>query len=143
MQAKPGDAKAIRKLAWAYLYEGRLFARAGRVPQAKAAFAQTIAWTEKLPKTDSRYAMYLEEGQEATVALDAGHASARTALSLAPWTGPDLPGSVASTYKYRLVVAGKPGKTVSLAASGLPARWIASFCSDRQCAPLPHHRGDP
>ncbi len=136
VQQKPHDAKAIRKLAWAYLYEGRLFALAGRTERARAAFAQTIAWTEKLPTTDARYAMYMEEGQEATVALDAAHPGARTALSLAPWTGPDLPGSVASTYKYRLVVAGTPGKSVALAASGLPARWIASFCSDRQCAPF-------
>ncbi|MEA2689242.1 MAG: hypothetical protein QOD51_1849, partial [Candidatus Eremiobacteraeota bacterium] len=47
-----------------------------------------------------------------------------------------LPGSISSTYKYRLVVAGTPGKTVALAASGLPKRWVASFCSDRQCAPF-------
>jgi thiol-disulfide isomerase/thioredoxin len=134
--AKPADAKAIRKLAWAYLYEGRLFVKAGATDKARAAFAQTTAWTAKLPKTDSRYEMYLEEAQEATVALDAAHPDGKTALSLAPWTGPDLPGSVTSTYKYRLVVAGTPGKTVALAASGLPKRWVASFCSDRQCAPF-------
>ncbi len=136
VEAKPKDAKAIRKLAWAYLYQGRMYVKAGEPGKARAAFAQTSAWTSKLPKTDSRYAMYLEEAQEATVALDASHPAGKTALSLAPWTGPDLPGSVASTYKYRLVVAGTPGKTVALAASGLPKRWIASFCSDRQCAPF-------
>lgn len=134
--AKPADAKAIRKLAWAYLYEGRLFVKAGLPAKARAAFAQTAAWAAKLPKKDSRYAMYLEEAQEATVALDTAAPQGKTALSLAPWTGPDLPGSVASTYKYRLVVAGTPGKSVALAASGLPKRWIASFCSDRECAPF-------
>jgi thiol-disulfide isomerase/thioredoxin/Flp pilus assembly protein TadD len=134
--AKPKDAKAIRKLAWAYLYEGRMYVKAGETEKARGAFAQTSAWTSKLPKTDSRYAMYLEEAQEATVALDAAHPAGKTSLSLAPWTGPDLPGSVTSTYKYRLVVAGTPGKTVALAASGLPKRWVASFCSDRQCAPF-------
>jgi thiol-disulfide isomerase/thioredoxin len=136
VQAKPGDPKAIRKLAWAYLYEGRLFVKAGDSAKARRAFAQTTAWTAKLPKTDTRYAMYLEEAQEATVALDVGHPAGKTALSLAPWTGPDLPGSVSSTYKYRLVVAGVPGKIVTLNASGLPNRWVASFCSDRQCAPF-------
>ncbi|HZW53955.1 MAG TPA: redoxin family protein [Candidatus Elarobacter sp.] len=136
VDAKPRNAKAIRKLAWAYLYEGRMFAKAGETEKARAAFAQTSAWTSKLPKTDSRHDMYLEEAQEATVALDAVHPSGKTALSLAPWTGPDLPGSVTSTYKYRLVVAGTPGKTVALTASGLPKRWVASFCSDRQCAPF-------
>lgn len=129
-------AKATKKLAWAYLYQGRMFVKAGDPAKARAAFAQTTAWTLKLPKTDNRYAMYLEEAQEATVALDTAHPAGKTALSLAPWTGPDLPGSVASTYKYRLVVAGTPGKTVALAASGLPKRWVASFCSDRQCAPF-------
>jgi peroxiredoxin/tetratricopeptide (TPR) repeat protein len=133
---KPGNAKLVRKLAWAYLYEGRMYVKAGETEKARAAFAQTAAWTAKLPKTDARYAMYLEEAQEATVALDTAHPAGKTALSLAPWTGPDLPGSVASTYKYRLVVAGTPGKTVALAASGLPKHWIASFCSDRQCAPF-------
>jgi hypothetical protein len=113
-----------------------MFAKAGDTARARGAFAQTAAWTAKLPKTDSRYAMYLEEAQEATVALDAAHPQGKTALSLAPWTGPDLPGSISSTYKYRLVVAGTPGKTVALAASGLPKRWVASFCSDRQCAPF-------
>ena len=136
VNAKPKDAKAIRKLAWAYLYQGRMYVKAGDPAKARTAFAHTTAWTSKLPKTDSRYAMYLEEAQEATVALDAAHPAGKTALSLAPWTGPDLPGSVASTYKYRLVVAGTPGKTVALAATGLPKRWIASFCSDRQCAPF-------
>jgi peroxiredoxin len=136
VNAKPGDAKAVRKLAWAYLYEGRLFAREGATAKARAAFAQTAAWTAKLPKTDNRYAMYLEEAQEATVALDTARPEGKTAISLAPWTGPDLPGSVSSTYKYRLVVAGRPGRSIALSAAGLPKRWIASFCSDRQCAPF-------
>jgi len=134
--AKPKDAKAIRKLAWAYLYEGRVYVKAGDTEKARGAFAQTTAWTSKLPKTDARYAMYLEEAQEATVALDTAHLAGKTALSLAPWTGPDLPGSVTSTFKYRLVVAGTPGKTVALAAAGLPKRWVASFCSDRVCMPF-------
>ncbi len=136
VDAKPKDSKAIRKLAWAYLYQGRMYVKAGDAAKARGAFAQTTAWTSKLPKTDSRYAMYLEEAQEATVALDTTRPAGKTALSLAPWTGPDLPGSVSSTYKYRLVVAGTPGKTVALAAGGLPKRWVASFCSDRQCTPF-------
>jgi len=132
----PKNAKAIKKLAWAYLYQGRMYVKAGDPAKARAAFAQTTAWASKLPKTDNRYAMYLEEAQEATVALDVAHPAGKTGLSLAPWTGPDLPGSVTSTFKYRLVVAGTPGKTVALTAAGLPKRWVASFCSDRQCAPF-------
>jgi peroxiredoxin len=136
VQARPHDAKAIRKLAAAYLYQGRMYARAGDTARARDAFANVTAWTLKLPKNDERYAMYLEEAQEATVALDTAGGARRTTLSLTPWTGPDLPGSIASTFKYRLVVAGAPGKTVALSAAGLPQRWIASFCSDRVCAPF-------
>jgi thiol-disulfide isomerase/thioredoxin len=134
--AKPTDAKRIRKMAWAYLYEGRMYVKAGEREKARAAFAQTSAWAAKLPKTDARYEMYLEEAQEATVAIDVAHPAGKTAISLAMWTGPDLPGSVTSTFKYRLVVAGTPGRTVALTAAGLPKHWIASFCSDRQCAPF-------
>jgi len=134
-QADPHDATAIRRVGYAYLYEGRLFALQGDDARARAAFAQTAAWAAKLPHSNSRYAMYLEEAQEATVALDARQPNGKTAISLAPWTGPDLPGSAAGTFKYRLVVAGTPGKTIALSASGLPKHWIASFCSDRQCEP--------
>jgi len=136
VDAKP-EARTIRKLGAVYLYQGRLYAVAGDKEKARQAFANLTAWTLKLPKNDSRYAMYLEESQEATVALDTDPAArGKTAVSLAPWTGPDLPGSVSSTFKYRLVVSGTPGKTVTLSASGLPKSWIASFCTDRVCAPF-------
>jgi peroxiredoxin len=134
--AKPHDAKAQRRVAVAYLYEGRMYARKGDAARARKAFAQTTAWAQRLPKTDTRYAMYLEEAQEATVALAGAPGAPRAALSLAPWTGADLPGSIASTFKYRLVVTGLPGTTLVLSASGLPTRWIASFCSDLVCAPF-------
>lgn len=136
VSAKPNDAKAIRKLAAAYLYQGRMYARQGEAGKARAAFAHVGEWTLKLPKTDDRYAMYLEEAQEATVALGTSSGASGTTLSLAPWTGPDLPGSITSTLKYRLIVAGKPGKTIALSARGLPTHWIASFCTDRVCAPF-------
>jgi peroxiredoxin/tetratricopeptide (TPR) repeat protein len=136
VDAKP-EARAIRKLGSVYLYQGRLYAAAGEKEQARLAFANLTAWTLKLPKNDSRYEMYLEESQEATVALDTDAAAGgKTAVSLAPWTGPDLPGSVSSTFKYRLVVSGTPGRAVTLSASGLPKSWIASFCTDRVCAPF-------
>lgn len=136
VNANPGDAKAIRKLAAAYLYQGRMYARQGDTAKARAAFAHVSEWTLKLPKNDERYAMYLEEAQEASVALDTAPGATRTTLSLAPWTGADLPGSISSTLKYRLVVAGTPGKTIALSAAGLPQHWIASFCTDRVCAPF-------
>ncbi len=133
--AKPHDAHALRLVAWTHLYAGRIEARAGERDRARADFAQTTRWTASLSHNDAHYAMYLEEAQEATVALGLA-ANGTTVVSLAPWTGPDLPGSVASTVKYRLVVAGSAGRNVALTASGLPKHWIASFCSDRLCSPF-------
>jgi len=134
---KKSEPKTLRKLGAVYLYQGRMYAVSGNKPKAREAFANLTSLTLRLPKNDIRYAMYLEESQEATVALDiAPGAAAKTAVSLAPWTGADLPGSIASTLKYRLVVSGAPGTNVTLRASGLPKSWIASFCTDRVCAPF-------
>jgi tetratricopeptide (TPR) repeat protein len=133
--AKPNDAVALRKLAWAHLYFGRTYASAGDASHARSEFAQTLALATKLPPHDSRHDMYLEEAQEATVALDLGTPGATT-VSLAPWTGSELPGSVPNTFKYRLVVAGTGGKNVALRAADVPKGWVASFCTDRICAPF-------
>ena len=102
---------------------------------ARRQFALAAQAARRLPKTDSRYAMYLEQAQEETVALDLGGSHETTGLSLAPWTGPELPGSVPNTIKYRLVVAGPSGASIALRA-GYPRAGIASFCTDRICAPL-------
>jgi peroxiredoxin/tetratricopeptide (TPR) repeat protein len=129
----------IRLLAWAHLYYGRTEAKAGNIEAARRQFAEATQTTLRLPKTNSRYTIYLEQAQEETVALDirtASGTSTSTALSFAPWTGPQLPGSSPDTAKYRLVVTGKPGQSVRLQAKDLPKGWIASFCTDRICAPL-------
>jgi peroxiredoxin len=136
LAAKPGDAAKTRKVAATHLVAGRAFVKAGETEKARKEFAQLIAWTMKLPKTDGRYAMYLEEAQEAQVALDLSGPRTSTSVSLTPWTGADLPGSIPNTIKYRLVVAGSAGKNVALHAAGVPKGWVASFCSDRVCAPF-------
>lgn len=138
-KANVPHAKAhdIRMLAWAHMYWGRLESKAGNIPAAKEQFALATQTTLRLPKKDPRYTIYLEQAQEETVALDIRNLSRKaTALSLAPWTGPELPGSTPDTVKYRLVVTGKPGQNLTLRAAGLPQGWIASFCTDRICSPL-------
>jgi tetratricopeptide (TPR) repeat protein len=123
------------RLAWTNLYLGRMEAIAGNRDRARTAFARASAAAQQIPKNDPRAEWYVEQAQEGTVALDVargGHAG----LSLAPWTGPDLPGSVASTIKYRLILIGAPGALVELASRGLPQHWIGSFCTDRVCAPF-------
>jgi peroxiredoxin/tetratricopeptide (TPR) repeat protein len=136
LAAKPSDPKLIRKVAVTHLEAGRTYAKAGETAKARDQFDQLIAWTLKLPKTSDRYAMYLEEAQEALVALDLSGPNAATSVSLTPWTGADLPGSVPNTIKYRLVVAGQAGRSVALHAAGVPKGWVASFCTDRVCAPF-------
>jgi hypothetical protein len=128
-------AKTPTQLAWTDLYYGQTEANQRRTELARRLFAQASAAAETIPSGDARREWYLERAQEGTVALAVAPGSA-PALSLAPWTGPDLPGSIESTYKYRLVVTGAPGTHVGLAAAGLPKRWIGSFCTDRVCAPF-------
>ena len=57
------------------------------------------------------------------------------ALSLGPFTGPSLSGSVPGTAKFAVGVRGRPGASVRLRAVGVPRDYIASFCTDRVCAP--------
>ena len=77
----------------------------------------------------------IERTQEGLAALALGHGDGHTALAIAPWTGPDLPGSIASTQKFRLLVVAPPDRDVTLRATGLRPHWIASFCGDGICAP--------
>jgi peroxiredoxin/tetratricopeptide (TPR) repeat protein len=135
VKAKPGNAAAIRRLAWTYLYEGRTYAKGGDKAKARVAFDNLLAWTAKLPAKDDRHDMYTEEGQEAIVALGLENPG-QTAVSLAPWTGAELPGSIPNTIKYRLVVEGAAGKTLALHTADVPKGWVASFCSDKVCSPF-------
>jgi peroxiredoxin len=135
LAADPHKAHSIRMLAYAYLYAGRSAAESGDRATARTDFDQTSRLAASLPANDERHDMYLEEAQEAIVALGLT-APNGLSVSLVPWTGPDLPGSLASTYKYRLAVAGDAGRNVSLVASNVPKHWVASFCSDSTCAPF-------
>ena len=135
LEANPKNAKTLRTLAWAYLYEGRTHAKGGDVAKARLAYARSLSLATKLPANDERHDMYLEENQEALVALDLGGPPGATSLTLVPWTGPALPGSVPHTIKYRLTVAGAAGRMVALQTAGVPSGWIASFCTDKICSP--------
>jgi peroxiredoxin len=135
VDASHGKASDVRRLAWVHLYYGRTYAKNGDAANARAQFDEMLAWTQKLPQNDERHDMYLEEGQEAIAALELATPRG-ISVSLAPWVGAELPGSVPNTIKYRLVLAGTAGRNVTLDASGLPKAWVASFCSDKVCAPM-------
>jgi hypothetical protein len=76
-----------------------------------------------------------ERTQEGLVAVAIAGGSSKPVVSVVPWTGPDLPGSLASTLKYRLIVAAPADATVTLQAQGLRRAWVASFCADGLCSP--------
>ena len=132
---KKKTSEAIAEAAYTSLYLGRTYVAARDNAKAHLAFAQTVKYGQQLPPKSFDYSKYTEEGQEADVALSLDK-SGNTTVSLAPWTGGDLPGSIASTTKYRLVVAARPGSTIQLLATGLSKGWLASFCSDKICAPM-------
>ena len=133
--AKKKSTDTIVDNAYAWLYLGRAYAVANDKANAHLAFVKTMHYGSMLPPKSFDYQKYTEEPQEADVALNIGNTD-RPGISLAPWTGADLPGSIASTVKYRLVVSGKADSTVQLRATNIAKGWLASFCSDRLCSPM-------
>jgi len=57
-------------------------------------------------------------------------------LTLAPWKGPLPAAASPDAVKYKLSVHGHPGQSVHLRAAGLPAGWIAAFCTRDVCSPF-------
>lgn len=57
-------------------------------------------------------------------------------LTLAPWHGPSFRTASRAAAKYKLTVRGSAKSNVTLRASGLPAGWVASFCTPTFCAPF-------
>jgi hypothetical protein len=57
-------------------------------------------------------------------------------LALGPWTGPSLPTATPAAARYKITLLGPADKSVALRADGLPKGWIASFCTNKACAPF-------
>lgn len=133
----PAPQDALANVADTSLDLADVDASLGDPDAARTTYAQAARYGARLDAR--RYAELrrniLERTQEGTIAATLARGDGRTGLSVAPWTGPDLPGSVASTFKYRLLVAAAPQARVTLHATGLGPHWIASFCADGLCAP--------
>ena len=129
---------ALADVADTSLDAANVYVALGDAAGARRAFAQANAYGDRLAP-NGEYAELQrnvrERTQEGTIAVALAGKSARTVMSVAPWSGPDLPGSVASTLKYRLIVAAPAGAAVTLRAQGLRSGWIASFCSGGLCSP--------
>jgi tetratricopeptide (TPR) repeat protein len=135
----PGDrTDDVATIADTSLDLANVYVALGDVAGATRAFATANAFAARLdPKGEyaELYRNVHERTQEGFIAVRMAHGEGKTALSVAPWTGADLPGSVASTLKYRLIVANAPNAKVDLQALGLRPGWVASFCADGLCSP--------
>ena len=131
---------AIADVADTSLDLADVYVSLGDAAGTQRTFAQANAYADRLTPR-GEYADLERNVKERTqeglvaVALSNGRSGGKTVLSIAPWSGPDLPGSVASTLKYRLIVVAPANAGVTLRATGLRPDWIASFCTDGLCSP--------
>jgi len=132
---KDGEAQAFA--ADESLDLADVYVALGDAKNAARVFALSQKYANLIP-AGGRYKAMKPRVPERTIEGMAAVAMARgggTSVSLAKWTGADLPGSLKSTLKYRLVVVGSPNARVALTAKGLKPGWIASFCADGLCSP--------
>jgi len=131
------DGEAVANVADESLDLADVYVALGDAKNAKRVFAISQAYADKIPAGSVYKALkprVPERTTEGMAAVAMAHGGG-TNLSLTKWTGADLPGSVKSTMKYRLVVVGSPGTDVALSTKGLKPDWIASFCTDGLCSP--------
>jgi tetratricopeptide (TPR) repeat protein len=131
------DGEAVARVADESLDLADVFVSLGDAAGARSTFEQAQRYARMIPpkspfaplrqRTDDR----MVEGMTA-VTLE--HARGTT-LSLLRWTGADLPGSLKTTYKYRLIVVAQANHNVTLATRGVRPGWVASFCADGLCSP--------
>jgi len=136
--AKKPSQDALAGVADTSLDAANVYVSLGDESDARRVFAQANAYGDRLaPNGD--YAELKrnvkERTQEGLVAVALAGGTGKPVVSVTRWTGPDLPGSLASTLKYRLIVAAPADATVTLQARGLRPNWVASFCADGLCSP--------
>jgi thiol-disulfide isomerase/thioredoxin len=135
--AKPAEL-ANAEVADTALDLADVYVALGDAQHTRATFAEANTYADKL-NPRGRFANLKrnvrERTQEGLIAVALAGGNGKPTLSVAPWTGPDLPGSLASTLKYRLIVASARDAAVTLHAAGLGPDWVASFCADGLCSP--------
>ncbi len=136
--ARKPSQDALADVADTALDAANVYVSLGDQTGARKTFAQANAYGDRL-NAGGTYAglkrNVKERTQEGLVAVALARGSDKPVVSVMKWTGPDLPGSLASTLKYRLIVAAPADATVTLHARGLRPDWVASFCADGLCSP--------
>jgi tetratricopeptide (TPR) repeat protein len=136
--AKKPTQDALADVADTSLDLADVEAALGDAQATHAVFAQANAYGDRLAAKGPYAGLKCnvkERTQEGLIAVALAGGNGKPVLSVAPWTGPDLPGSLASTLKYRLIVAAAADAPVTLRAGGLARDWVASFCADGLCSP--------
>jgi peroxiredoxin/tetratricopeptide (TPR) repeat protein len=131
------DGDAVTAVADESLDFANLYVALGDATSAQQAFAQARRYAAMIPSSGANAAMkerVAERTIEGLSGASLAHGSG-TRLALTSWAGADLPGSTASTFRYRLVTVAPAGTAVTLGTKGLQRDWIASFCQDRLCSP--------
>jgi cytochrome c biogenesis protein CcmG/thiol:disulfide interchange protein DsbE len=131
------DGEAVASVADESLDLADVYVSLGDAAGARRTFAQAQKYAHQIPAR-SRFASLIARTDDRTVegmaAVTLAHAHGTT-LSLVHWTGADLPGSLKTTYKYRLIVVAPANHNVTLATRGVRPGWVASFCADGLCSP--------
>ena len=137
-KAKPNDEDPIVDVADTALDAANVYVSLGDPTNTKRVFDTANAYADRLDP-HGKYAEFVnnvhERTQEGLVAVTLAGGTHVPVASITAWTGADLPGSLASTLKYRLIVAGPPDASVTLRVQGLAKTWVASFCADGLCSP--------
>jgi thiol-disulfide isomerase/thioredoxin len=135
---KAKDEDPIVDVADTALDTANVYVSLGDAANAKRVFDVANAYADRL-RPHGPNATFVnnvrERTQEGLVAVTLAGGTHVPVASITPWTGADLPGSLASTLKYRLIVAGPPDASVTLRVRGLADAWVASFCADGLCSP--------
>jgi cytochrome c biogenesis protein CcmG/thiol:disulfide interchange protein DsbE len=136
--AKTPTDDALADVADTSLDLANVYVALGDVANTRATFAQANVYGDRL-NPHGKYVNLKhnvkERTQEGLIAVALAGGNGKPVLSVAPWSGPDLPGSLASTLKYRLIVASAADAAVTLHAGGIARDWVASFCADGLCSP--------
>ena len=131
------DGDAVANVADTALDLANVYVSLGERAAAKSAFALAKSYAKLIPRSGAnaalreRVAERTIEGMTA-VALRRG---ARPTLTVARWTGADLPGSLKTSFRFRVVVAAPPGRSLTLSTSAIPQGWVAAFCAHGLCSP--------